>query len=72
MLAFSLLVLDMSRITQAARPPALAAAVYILNLVYDYSCNVLNLVYVYELYTVLVYTVYTHTHVYILSRSEAT
>ena len=62
----------MSRIT--LRPPALAAAVlYILNLVYDYSCNVLNLVYVYELYTVYtVYTVYTHTHVYILSRSEAT
>jgi hypothetical protein len=60
----------MSRITQAAHPPALVAAVYILNLVYDYSCNVLNLVYVYELYTV--YTVYTHTHVYILSRSEAT
>ena len=55
----------MSRITQAAHPPALVAAVYILNLVYDYSCNVLNLVYVYELYTV--YTVYTHTRIHLES-----
>ena len=54
----------MSRITLC--PPALAAAVlYILNLVYDYSCNVLNLVYVYELYTV--YTVYTHTRIHLES-----